>query len=73
MTKRNDKHTREARREDAAKRQAAHDKLTVEQKIAKAAQRPGESSREITRLGVEAGIYTETVTVKGKKMGVRKG
>lgn len=72
MTKRNDKFTREARRADAEKRQAEHDKLTVEQKIAKAASRPGESNREIVRLGIQAGIYTEAVTVGGKKRGVNR-
>lgn len=72
MTKRNDKFTREARRADAEKRQAEHDKLSIDQKIAKAAGRPGESNREIVRLGVQAGIYTDTVTIGGKKRGVHR-
>lgn len=70
MTKRNDKHTREGRREDAVKRQTEHDKLTIEQKIAKAAQRRGASGREIGRLGVQAGVYTASKTVKGKTISV---
>ena len=41
---------KEARRQEAAERQAAHDLLTVEQKIAKARKRRGESTREIERL-----------------------
>lgn len=57
MTKRNDKHIREARREDAAKRQAAHDKLTPAQKLTKLSKRPGSSSREIVRLNVDVDDY----------------
>ncbi len=50
MTKRNDKFTREARREEAAKRQAAYDKLSLEEKLNLADERPGESARERARL-----------------------
>lgn len=70
MTKRNDKHTREGRREDAVKRQVEHNKLTIEQKIVKASERRGQSRREIVRLGVQAGVYTGTAKLDGKLIGV---
>lgn len=50
MTNRNDKFTREARRADAEKRQAAYDKLSLEEKLSLADQRPGKSARERARL-----------------------
>ena len=41
---------KQIRKEEAQARQAAHDKLTVEQKIAKAAHRRGLCKREIAAL-----------------------
>jgi len=41
---------RDARRADADARQAAYNKLTVQQRIDRATARRGESYREITRL-----------------------
>jgi len=43
---------REQRREDAEVRQAEYDKLTNEQKVERAKSRPGDSKRELIRLGV---------------------
>lgn len=40
----------ERKRVEAADRQAAHDSLTLEQKLEKARNAPGNSSREIARL-----------------------
>jgi len=42
---------RERRQEQAAARQAEYDKLTNEQKVERALARPGNSARELTRLG----------------------
>ena len=41
---------KQQRREEGAIRQAEHDALTLEQKLAKAKSRPGNSKREITKL-----------------------
>ena len=38
------------RKEEAEQRQAAHNKLTIEQKIAKAKSRRGNSKKELARL-----------------------
>lgn len=41
---------KDARREQAEKRQAVYDSLTTEEKLARLDQRPGESKRERARL-----------------------
>jgi hypothetical protein len=41
---------KQLRQEEAAIRQAAHDSLTFEQKLAKALARPGSSAREVAKL-----------------------
>ena len=41
---------REQRREDTERRQAEYDNLTLDEKIARAESRPGESRRELSRL-----------------------
>lgn len=61
MPKINDKITRKNRREAAEKRQATYDALSIQQKIVRASERRGESYKEITRLGVQAGIYPATI------------
>ena len=61
MPKTNDKITRKNRREAAEKRQALYDALPVSAKIALASTRRGKSDKEITRLGVQAGIYPATI------------
>lgn len=57
MPRDNSTAARTRRREAAEDRQAAYDKLTIDQKITRAAKRPGNSHKEITRLGIKAGIY----------------
>ena len=44
------KEIKQLRKEEAEKRQAAHNKLTIEQKIAKAKSRRGNSKKELARL-----------------------
>ena len=61
MPKINDKTTRRNRREAAEKRQAQYDALSIQQKIVRASERRGESQKEITSLGVQAGIYPATI------------
>lgn len=41
---------REQRRVDAERRQAEYDALSLDEKIARAESRPGESKRELSRL-----------------------
>lgn len=72
MPSNNSKAQRESRLKAAQERQRKHDALTVDQKIVKAAERPGDSNKEITRLGKEAGIYNDIVDIGGKKFGVRR-
>lgn len=72
MPKNNSKAQRELRKKGAEERQNKHNALTVEQKIVKASERSGDSSKEITRLGIEAGVYNATGTLKGKKIGIRQ-
>lgn len=53
MAKRNKFRVRvEKRREEAKARQAAYDALTIEEKIAKAKSAPGNSKRQLRRLGI---------------------
>ena len=42
---------KEQKRDEAQKRQATHDTLTQDQKIARAVIAPGRSLKELTRLG----------------------
>jgi len=44
---------REQKRHEAEKRQAKHDALSTSQKIDKALERPGMSTRELHRLGAK--------------------
>lgn len=44
------KEIKQLRKEEAEQRQAAHNKLTIEQKIAKAKSRRGNSKKELARL-----------------------
>lgn len=46
----NNKKIREARKEQAEKRQAQYDALTLDQKIERAKNRVGESSKELVKL-----------------------
>lgn len=51
MTRRsNQRHRKDARREQAAVRQAEYNALSTEDKIARAEARPGNSKRELERL-----------------------
>lgn len=50
MTKINNRSVRELRRTQAEKRQSAYNSLSVDQKIERAKERPGESYRELVRL-----------------------
>ena len=50
MKRANQRHRRQRRREEAEIRQAEYDALTIEQKIARAKGRPGDSRKEIKRL-----------------------
>lgn len=52
---------KERRRQDAFARQDAHDILSIQERIAKAMSRPGESKRELTRL---RSLLGNTPTVK---------
>lgn len=53
MLRRNFPDRRKQRADEAAVRQAEYDALTKEQKIARAESRPGNSLRELRRLGVD--------------------
>lgn len=61
MPKNNSRAQREYRRKSAEERQRKYDALTVKERIALAASRPGKSDREITRLGIASGIYPASV------------
>lgn len=64
---------RNRKREEALDRQAEHDTLTVEEKIAKARDRRGNSKRELARLNKEAPTKTEPVKkVATKKKAAKK-
>jgi hypothetical protein len=55
---------RKRKREEAEVRQEEHDKLTSEQKIAKAVRRPGGSKKEIARLQK---VYTQEQAAREAK------
>ena len=50
MPKVNNSSVRKLRREQAQERQGRYDALTLDQKIERAKERPGESSKELVRL-----------------------
>lgn len=70
MPKTNDRITRAKRREQAEERQRKYDALSVQQKIVQASDRPGNSHKEVTLLGLQAGIYTRVVKMGGKLVGI---
>lgn len=66
MPKNNSKAVRELRRKQAEERQSKYSALSIQDKIVRASDRPGKSDREITRLGVEAGIYPADIAEQRK-------